>query len=90
MQIVYIGSVNMAQVRVGEIFREPVRLNSTAILLAHNHPSGQVEPSPDDVQLTRAIVQAGQLLDIELLDHLVIGQGRWISLRERQLGFETR
>jgi DNA repair protein RadC len=90
MQTVYIGSVNMAQVRVGELFREPVRLNSTAILLAHNHPSGQVEPSPDDVQLTRAIVQAGQLLDIELLDHLVIGQGRWISLRERKLGFETR
>jgi DNA repair protein RadC len=90
IQTVYIGSVNMAQVRVGELFREPVRLNSTSIIICHNHPSGDPSPSPDDVALTRAIVQAGQLLDIDVLDHLIIGQGHWVSLRERGLGFDQR
>lgn len=85
---VYQGNVNTSLIRVGEIFREPLRRNSTAIILAHNHPSGEPEPSPEDAQVTRQIVAAGQLLDVEVLDHLIIGQGRWISLRERGLGFE--
>jgi DNA repair protein RadC len=88
MQTVYIGSVNSAAIRVGELFKEPVRLNSTSILVAHNHPSGQPDPSPDDVAVTRAMVQAGQLLDIEVVDHLVIGHGRYVSMRERRLGFD--
>jgi DNA repair protein RadC len=88
MQTVYIGSVNAAQIRVGELFREPVRLNSTAIIVCHNHPSGDPSPSPDDLAVTRAIVQAGTLLDIEVLDHLVITSGQFISMRERQLGFD--
>lgn len=83
----YRGSVSSSQVRVGEIFREPIRLNASAILLAHNHPSGDPTPSPDDVAITRAVVNAGKLLDIEVLDHLVIGLGRWVSLKERGLGF---
>ena len=58
-----------------------------AIIVVHNHPSGDPTPSPDDVALTRAIVQAGKLLDVDVLDHLVIGQGRWVSLKERGLGF---
>jgi DNA repair protein RadC len=84
---IYQGNVNTSVVRVGEIFREPLRRNSTAIILAHNHPSGEPEPSPEDLLVTRQIVAAGKLLDIELLDHLIIAQGRWVSLRQRGLGF---
>jgi len=84
---VYIGSLNTAVVRVGELFREAVRLNSAALIIAHNHPSGDPTPSPEDVQVTRQIVEAGKLLSIDVLDHLVIGQARWVSLKERGLGF---
>jgi DNA repair protein RadC len=84
---VYRGSLNAAMIRVGEIFKAAVRRNSAALILAHNHPSGEPDPSPEDVLVTREIVSAGKLLDIEVLDHLVIGQGRWISLRERGIGF---
>ena len=84
---VYRGSLNSSQVRVGELFKPAVRRNAAAILVVHNHPSGDPTPSPDDVALTRAVVEAGQLLDIEVLDHLVIGRGRWVSLKERGLGF---
>jgi DNA repair protein RadC len=84
---VYKGSVNSSQVRVGEVFKEAVRKNASAIIVSHNHPSGDPTPSPDDVAVTRAIVQAGKLLDIDVLDHLVIGLGKWVSLKERGLGF---
>ncbi len=84
---VYKGSVNSSQVRVGELFKDAIRMNASAIVVAHNHPSGDPTPSPDDVAVTRAIVQAGKLLDIDVLDHLVIGQGKWVSLKERGLGF---
>ncbi len=83
----YKGSVSSSQIRVGEVFKDAVRINASAILVAHNHPSGDPTPSPDDVAVTRALVQAGKLLDIEVLDHLVIGQGRWVSLKEKGLGF---
>ena len=84
---IYKGSVNSSQVRVGEIFKEAVRKNASALIVIHNHPSGDPTPSPDDVAVTRAIVQAGKLLDVEVLDHMVIGHGRWVSLKERGLGF---
>lgn len=85
---VYRGSVNSSQVRVGEIFRAAVGRLASAIIVTHNHPSGDPTPSPDDVAVTRAIVQGGKLLDIETLDHLIIGQaGKWVSLKERGLGF---
>jgi DNA repair protein RadC len=84
---IYKGSVNSSQVRVGEVFKEAIRKNASALIVIHNHPSGDPTPSPDDVAVTRAIVQAGKLLDVEVLDHLVIGQGRWVSLKERGLGF---
>ena len=84
---VYKGSVNSSQVRIGEVFKEAIRKNASALIVIHNHPSGDPTPSPDDVAVTRAIVQAGKLLDVEVLDHLVIGQGRWVSLKERGLGF---
>jgi len=84
---VYCGSVNSSQVRVSEIFRPAIQRNAPAIVVIHCHPSGDPNPSPDDVAVTRAIVQAGKLLDISLLDHLVIGGSRWVSLKERGLGF---
>ncbi|NOZ00023.1 MAG: JAB domain-containing protein [Chloroflexi bacterium] len=81
------GSLNSAHVRVGEIFTPAVRRNAAAIIVVHNHPSGDPAPSPDDAAITHAIVQAGKLLDIEVLDHIVIGQGQFVSLKERGLGF---
>ena len=87
---VYIGSLNASMVRVGEVFKEAVRRNSSALIVVHNHPSGDATPSPEDVLVTREIVQAGKLLDVDVLDHLVIGHGVWVSLRERGLGFDTR
>ena len=84
---IYKGSVNSSQIRVGEIFKEAIRQNASALIVIHNHPSGDPTPSPDDVAVTRAIVQAGKLLDMDVLDHMVIGQGKWVSLKERGLGF---
>jgi DNA repair protein RadC len=85
--IVYRGSLNSSQVRVGELFKSAVRRNAASIIVAHNHPSGDPTPSPDDVAVTRAIVEAGKLLDIDVLDHLVIGNGKFVSLKQRGLGF---
>lgn len=84
---VYRGSVNSSQVRIGELFRDAIRKNSSSIIVVHNHPSGDPTPSPDDIALTKALIQAGNLLNIEVLDHLVIGLGRHVSLKERRLGF---
>jgi len=83
----YIGCLNASHIRVAEVFREAVKRNAAAIIVVHNHPSGDPTPSPEDVEVTRQIYAAGEMIDVELLDHLVIGQQRFISLRERGLGF---
>jgi len=77
----YIGNVSSAVVRVAEVFREAVRQNAPSIIIVHNHPSGDPSPSPDDVHLTKQLVAAGQQLDIEVLDHVVIGDHRFASLK---------
>lgn len=84
---VYHGSLNTSLIRVGEVFREAVRVNAAGLIVVHNHPSGDPSPSPEDVAVTRALVEAGKLLDVDLLDHLVIGRQRFVSLKERGLGF---
>src|SRR5437762_10475473 len=84
---VYRGSVNSSLVRVAEVFKEAVRVNAAAIIIAHNHPSGDPTPSPEDIRVTEQIVSAGKLLEIEVLDHLVIGERDWVSLRAKRLGF---
>jgi DNA repair protein RadC len=84
----YIGSLNANHIRVAEVYRDAIRQNAAAIIVAHNHPSGDPTPSPEDVEVTRQIVKAGNTMDIELLDHLVIGKQRFVSLRERGLGFD--
>ncbi len=85
---VYQGNVNSSIIRISEIFRQAIRANATALIVAHNHPSGDPTPSPEDIQVTRSIVEAGDLLGIEVLDHLVIGHQRFVSLKERGLGFD--
>jgi len=88
-EILYKGSLNTSLVRIAEVFRGAVRRNCAAVIVAHNHPSGDPNPSPEDVALTRRLVEAGKLLEVDVLDHLVIGQNRYVSLRERALGFEN-
>jgi DNA repair protein RadC len=78
----------MSWIRVGEVFRDAVRWNSASVIVLHNHPSGDPTPSPEDVAVTRAMVQAGRLLDIEVLDHLVIGRQEFVSLKSKGLGFD--
>jgi len=78
---VYRGNLAGSSVRVGEVYRDAVRACAAAIIVAHNHPSGDPSPSGEDLRITAELAEAGRLLDIELLDHLVIGRGRWTSLR---------
>jgi DNA repair protein RadC len=85
---VYQGNVSSSLVRVGELFRDAVRLNAAGLILVHNHPSGDPTPSPDDLHLTAEALAAGRLLDIDLLDHLVVGHDAWVSLRDRGVSFD--
>jgi DNA repair protein RadC len=85
----YRGSLNSSPVRIGEIFKAAIRRGAASIIIAHNHPSGDPSPSPDDINLTRMVNKAGKLLDIELLDHIVIGGFNFVSLKERGLGFKS-
>jgi len=85
---VYKGSLNSSLVRIAEVFKEAVRTNASAIIVAHNHPSGDPTPSTEDIRVTEQIVAAGKLLEIEVLDHLVIGERKYVSLREKRLGFK--
>ncbi|MCU0484929.1 MAG: DNA repair protein RadC [Anaerolineales bacterium] len=87
VEVIYRGSLNSSQIRVGELFKAAIRSNAASLIVVHNHPSGDPTPSPDDVAVTRAIVQAGKLLDIEVLDHIIIGAHNHVSLKNRGLGF---
>lgn len=84
---IYIGSLNSAVARIAELFRAAIRINAASIIVVHNHPSGDPSPSPEDIQITRQLISAGKLLDIEVLDHIIIGHQRYVSLKERNLAF---
>lgn len=84
---IYMGTVNMSILRVAEVYREAITRNSPAMIFIHNHPSGDPQPSPEDIELTYTLIAAGKLLDIHLLDHLIIGQQAWVSLRDMGLAF---
>jgi len=84
----YTGNVSASLVRVGELFRDAVRLDASGLILVHNHPSGDPTPSPDDLHLTAEAIAAGRLLDIEVLDHVVVGHDAWVSLRDRGVSFD--
>ncbi len=83
--LVYQGGLNATVVRLGDCFREAVRLGAAALILVHNHPSGDPTPSAEDVRLTAEAAKAGELLGVEVLDHLVIGRPNFVSLREQGL-----
>lgn len=85
---IYIGSLYTSVVRVAEIFRPAIRHNAAALIIAHNHPSGDPSPSPEDIAVTRKVVEAGDLLSIDVLDHLIIGHNQYVSLREKGLGYD--
>lgn len=85
---VYIGSLNATVVRVAEIFRPAILQNAASIIVAHNHPTGNANPSPEDVKLTKTLVEASKSLDIPVLDHLVVGGGQWTSIREGSYGVD--
>jgi DNA repair protein RadC len=84
----YQGNVSASLVRVGELFRDAVRLTASGVILVHNHPSGDPTPSPDDLHLTAEALAAGRLLDIAVLDHLVIGHDAYVSMRDRGISFD--
>jgi DNA repair protein RadC len=88
IQTVYEGNLHTASVRVGELFREAFRRNSAAIILAHNHPSGDPTPSTQDLLLTREASEVGRLLGVPVLDHLIIGRGQWVSMGAEYPNFE--
>ncbi len=85
--MIYQGSLNTAVIRIGEVFRPALIDNAAAIIVAHNHPSSDPTPSPEDVRVTSDLVQAGKLLGVDVLDHIIIGYDRFVSLKERGLGF---
>ncbi|HEY85843.1 MAG TPA: JAB domain-containing protein [Chloroflexi bacterium] len=87
VKTIYTGNANTTIIRVSEIFKMAVRENAIGIILIHNHPSGDPTPSPEDVQVTQKIIEAGKLLDIDVLDHVIIGRQRFVSLKERGLAF---
>ncbi len=84
----YKGSVNTSLVRISELFRDAVRENCPALIAVHNHPSGDPTPSQEDIRITEQMIEAGKMLDIEVLDHIIIGHRRYVSLKERGLGFQ--
>jgi DNA repair protein RadC len=88
VHVAYQGNVSSSLVRVGELYREAVRSNASAIIIVHNHPSGDPTPSPDDLHLSAETLAAGRLLDIDLLDSIVIGRDGWVSLRDRGIAFD--
>ncbi|ETP68910.1 RadC family protein [Planococcus glaciei] len=82
-QTIFVGSLNASIVHPREIFREAVRRSSASIVCAHNHPSGNPAPSPEDIAVTKRLMEAGSIIGIELLDHIIIGDHQFTSLNEK-------
>lgn len=87
---VYVGNVSAALVRVAELFRDAIRAHAAGLIVVHNHPSGDPEPSPDDLHLTAEAIAAGRLLDLPLLDHVILAADGFVSLRDRGIAFDRR
>lgn len=83
--VIHIGTLNMSVVGPRELFREAIREGACSIIVTHNHPSGDPEPSPEDIEVTRKLVRLGKELEIEVLDHIILGSNEFVSLRERRL-----
>jgi DNA repair protein RadC len=78
----YQGTANSSVLRAAEIFRPAIIRNCPGLILCHNHPSGDPEPSPEDIEATKQLVAAGHILDIELVDHIIIGHQRFVSMKQ--------
>ncbi|WP_338826369.1 JAB domain-containing protein [Neomoorella thermoacetica] len=85
VEIVSIGTLNSAPAHPREVFKGAILANAATIILGHNHPSGDPTPSKEDIELTRRMVEAGRILGIEVVDHIILGDDGWVSLREKQL-----
>ncbi len=90
VKTLYQGSTNLVPVRIAEIMREAIRINATAMIIVHNHPSGDPTPSAADISLTLDVERACELMGIKLQDHVIIGQGRCVSLRRLGIGFAQK
>lgn len=82
-QTIFIGSLNSSIVHPRDIFREAVKRSAASIIAAHNHPSGNPSPSPEDIEVTKRLVEAGSIMGIEVLDHVIIGDHQFLSLKEK-------
>ena len=82
---VYRGSTSASLVKVGEIVRVPLLAGAPSFIVVHNHPSGDPSPSAEDIAITKQITEAARLMDLEFLDHLIVGHGRWVSMRGQGL-----
>lgn len=82
---VSIGSLNASIVHPRELFKGAIRVSSAAVILVHNHPSGDPSPSPEDIEITKRLWEAGQILGIKILDHIIIGDNKYVSLKERKI-----
>ncbi|MFZ4812904.1 MAG: RadC family protein [Phototrophicaceae bacterium] len=85
----YVGTQNASVLRIPEILREVIGRGAAAYIMVHNHPYGAASPSPEDVHLTRDLIAASTLLDVDFVDHLIIGERDWVSLREMRLAFNS-
>lgn len=89
LKTIYIGSLNTTAVRVAEVLRAAIVSSSASLIIVHNHPSGQLTPSADDIRFTEHVIAAGQLMDIAILDHIILGNGNWLSMREKGIAFQS-
>jgi DNA repair protein RadC len=83
--MVYRGTINTAYIRIGELFRPALTVNAASIILSHLHPSGDPSPSPEDLTVTQQVYEAGNLLQVNVLDHIIVGRDRWVSLKTQKL-----
>lgn len=87
--LIYRGNISRAIVCPGELFKEAVRFNAPSIILSHCHPSGDAQPSPQDLEVTKLTIAASQLLHIQVMDHIIIGRNCWMSIRDQgEIQFE--
>ena len=84
----YKGSLNASAVRIGELFKSAIRKNAAAVIIVHNHPSGDTTASPEDIAMTHEMVKAGELLSVEVVDHLIIGGNRFLSMKNNHIVFK--
>lgn len=87
VELVSVGGLDVSLAHPREVFKPAIRRSASSIILAHNHPSGEPTPSPEDIEISKRLAESGKLLGIPVLDHLILGDGKYVSLREQGLAF---